>query len=704
MRIRLRMASPQPQPPKPSKLRFGVFEIDLQSRELTKHGVRLKIQEQPFEILCVLLERPGEIVSREELRRRLWPDNTFVEYEDSLNTAVRKLRAVLSDSSDQPRYVETVARRGYRFIAPVVPVIPRSPSGDGSATPVAASGKQTTHRSTRRVWWLLAVLAVALAALLAMPARPMPRLVGIVPLTESGTLHSNQKLLTDGPRLYFTERTNGRWLQKWMPTSGGTAVSIPLPFPADLQDISPDDSELLVRQLLSDTADLWTVSTAGSGLHRLGMRGVVSAAYTRDGHSLLYSQGSDVFICDRDGDNSRRLITLPGDVYGISMSPAGDRLRFYVDQGPTTGVLLWESRSDGTDLHQVLSNWPRPSLEWGGSWNPDGRWFTFNARRGGRRDVWLLRGPGLLHRQPVLVRLTSGPMDFVYPIFSRDGKRIFVVGITQRGELTRYDFKKREFSPFLGGISAEDLAFSPDGKSLLFVSYPDGQLWRAQADGSGRVPLTIPPMMAGWAYWSPDGSRIAFEGKPGPDTPWNAYVVSAQGDIPQLVTEKTNHCGLSWRPDGKSLLIGTPDGKLGLRVVDLEHHSIVPLAGTEGMTEPYLSHNGRYAVVRTKDTTLALFDLVNHQVRQLAEGNQDIGYPRWSADDRYVYFNRFLGTAPAFYRVRVADGFSERIMDLTQFSATGSWGTWSTIAPDGSLLLLRDLGGADIYALDWSER
>jgi len=100
-------------------LRFSVFEVNFASRELFKGGTRLKIQKQPFMILSVLLERPGEVVSRDELRDRLWPDNTFVEYEDSLNTAVRKLRAALSDSSDSPRYVETVAGQGYRFIPPV---------------------------------------------------------------------------------------------------------------------------------------------------------------------------------------------------------------------------------------------------------------------------------------------------------------------------------------------------------------------------------------------------------------------------------------------------------------------------------------------------------------------------------------------------------------------------------------------------------
>jgi DNA-binding winged helix-turn-helix (wHTH) protein len=100
-------------------IRFGVFEADLTAAELRKSGVRIRLQEQPFQVLAYLLERPGEIVSRDELRQKLWPADTFVDFDHSLNTAVNKLREALGDSASSPRYVETLARRGYRFVAPV---------------------------------------------------------------------------------------------------------------------------------------------------------------------------------------------------------------------------------------------------------------------------------------------------------------------------------------------------------------------------------------------------------------------------------------------------------------------------------------------------------------------------------------------------------------------------------------------------------
>jgi TolB-like protein/DNA-binding winged helix-turn-helix (wHTH) protein len=108
-----------PSPPKPRAARFGLFEADFEQRILTKGGLRVRLQEQPFQVLAMLLERPGELVRREEIRQRLWPADTFVEFDDGLNTAVKKLRAAVNDSADNPRFIETVPRRGYRFLAPV---------------------------------------------------------------------------------------------------------------------------------------------------------------------------------------------------------------------------------------------------------------------------------------------------------------------------------------------------------------------------------------------------------------------------------------------------------------------------------------------------------------------------------------------------------------------------------------------------------
>src|SRR6516164_1833060 len=120
-------------------VRFGVFETYLETGDLRKHGLRLKLSEQPFQILAMLLARPGEIVSREELRERLWPSDTFVDFDQGLNNAVMRLREVLGDSSEHPRFIETLPRRGYRFIAPVE----RPNDNTGIAAPGSGAGSSS---------------------------------------------------------------------------------------------------------------------------------------------------------------------------------------------------------------------------------------------------------------------------------------------------------------------------------------------------------------------------------------------------------------------------------------------------------------------------------------------------------------------------------------------------------------------------------
>jgi TolB-like protein/DNA-binding winged helix-turn-helix (wHTH) protein/Tfp pilus assembly protein PilF len=158
---------------------FGGFELDLRSGELRKQGIKVRLQEQPFQVLSMLLERPGEVVTREELRQRLWPEDTFVDFDHSLNTAVNKLREALSDSADAPRFVETLPRRGYRFIAPVEEIPKVAASGHLSPPGIVVSEKpapgvvvdvqemQPKLRSEKRRWVItISVMTTAVLAML----------------------------------------------------------------------------------------------------------------------------------------------------------------------------------------------------------------------------------------------------------------------------------------------------------------------------------------------------------------------------------------------------------------------------------------------------------------------------------------------------------------------------------------------------------
>src|SRR4029077_13534395 len=151
----------------PRFLRFGIFEVDLDAGRLTKHGLRLKLQEQPFQVLAMLLEKPGELVNREELRSRLWP-RTIVDFDHGLNKAINKIRDALGDSAESPRFVETVARRGYRFLADVEAINASSPQSEATAdvgdtdraSPPEPVWKQLRHS---RAWRLFGFPALLLA-------------------------------------------------------------------------------------------------------------------------------------------------------------------------------------------------------------------------------------------------------------------------------------------------------------------------------------------------------------------------------------------------------------------------------------------------------------------------------------------------------------------------------------------------------------
>src|SRR5437660_10094309 len=131
--------------------RFGVFEVDLRGGELRRNGSKVKLQEQPFQILALLLERPGEVVTREDLRKRLWPVDTFVDFDHSLNAAIKRLRNALGDAAENPRFVETVARRGYRFVAPVNGA---GVNGNGSGLhPADKAGEKVSARRFP-IWWI----------------------------------------------------------------------------------------------------------------------------------------------------------------------------------------------------------------------------------------------------------------------------------------------------------------------------------------------------------------------------------------------------------------------------------------------------------------------------------------------------------------------------------------------------------------------
>ena len=562
-------------------VRFGAFEVDLRTGELRKDGVKLKFSGHPFQVLVILLERPGDIVTREELQKRLWSD-TFVDVERNLNTAVNKIREALGDSADSPHFVETLPRRGYRFIAPVetAPAQVDENLIDKRAGDMEKTVKQTEGRHNRFRSWLLAgavILIVGLATAIWYLRRPLPppRLTNPVQLTRDG--RRKNVVGTDGNRLYLNLLEPTAVGQ--VPVSGGQITEIPFDLPSQgglwgISSVSPDGSSLLAFDhfdLFREGARVSIVGILGHPVRYLTES--YAAIFSPDGRSVLYTTPhGDIYSMAAEGGEPRLILASPGkegEMVGrgtgdLSWSPDGSTIRFTRDNE------IWEVSSSGSNPHQLLPGWHASASQWGGQWTLDGEFFLFvsgsigsmnrfpNYNRGGQ--LWAIDERRGRLRPPIAepIQLTSGPMVWGPAVSARDGHMIFSRGMSLRGELVRYDKRSNHFDPYLRGISAEMVAFSRDGTYVAYVTFPDGILWRANRDGTGLLQLTKPPFYPRDVRWSPDGSEIVFtdNSQNGVDA---IYVVPSQGGTPErLIPEQSGpQRMLTWSPDGKKVVYST---------------------------------------------------------------------------------------------------------------------------------------------------
>jgi Tol biopolymer transport system component/DNA-binding winged helix-turn-helix (wHTH) protein len=721
---------------RPRLVRFGAFEADVQTGELRKDGVKLKFSGQPFQVLAILLERPGDVVTREELQTRLWPD-TFVDVERNLNTAVNKIREVLGDSAESPRFVETLPRRGYRFIGEVEPTPPAATPVDsnraansglvGSETPPQVptqidptpkrdAPKDGSHMRFRGWVLTVAVLALFLASLGWYLLRPLPppRISKYERLTHDG--FPKMPAATDGNRLYLNQIVPRTLSQ--VPVAGGNVEPLPVPVNNPmLWDISPDGSTLLVSSL--DGGKLVSVGVLGESHRDLANAPIGSAVWSPDGTSVAYStDNAEIYRARSDGSEVQQFVSAEDQLRNkpaldLAWAPNGSTLRFSKDYE------LWEISSHGSNLHKLLPDWT-PSTYWCcGHWTPDGDFFLFLSGDSLLTRGWWFPGTqlwalderrGLLRRpsaQPI--QLTFGPTRWGAPVPSKDGKKIFARGVTIRGELERYDSQSGEFKPFLAGISAEFLSFSNDGKSVAYVSFPEGILWKANSDGSNPVQLTDPPVYPKSIRWSPDDTRIAFTDEPAKYSNPETYVISSEGGKPQRLLPEVNEpmMDANWSPDGRKMVFsrcncidGINDSKIDIRVLDLASHQVTTLPGSEGMKSPIWSPNGRFIAVLSGalGDDPRVYDLVTKKWSILHIGRSD--WPYWSHDSRSIYFLSGAGAKdPSVVRVSIQTGKIEKVVDLKGFQFSGWFGFWFSLDPTDAPLLLRNVGTEDIYAL-----
>jgi DNA-binding winged helix-turn-helix (wHTH) protein len=361
-----------------------VFELDPKAGELRKKGMKIRLQGQPVEILVMLLERPGATVTREELQEKLWPADTFVDFEQGLNNAMKRLRAALDDDAESPHFIETLPRRGYRFIAPV-----ESSTGIGELQ-VEAPNDSVPKQPSKRPWTLgLAILlggsilvAVLVLAWLFRTPLPSPKIVRTVQLTSDSL--DKLGVATDGSRVYFSEYRNGHWIVAAVSVSGGEVVPIRISFPdAHLINISPDKSELLVTESRFKESPLWLVPVLGGAPRRLGNILAHSGSWSPDGKKFAYTNGGDLYLAKADGSESQRVLpqNLDRSVWAWlpTWSPDGTRLRFErYNMEEHTSTLL-ETTDAADSLHAVFSG---PGVQPGqccSAWTPDGKYYLFTA-------------------------------------------------------------------------------------------------------------------------------------------------------------------------------------------------------------------------------------------------------------------------------------------------------------------------------------
>ncbi len=644
---------------------FGSFEVDLHTGEIRKFGMRVRLQGQPFRVLVALLAKPGEVITREELQHQLWDEHTTVDFERGIATAMSKLRDALGDSADHPRYIETLAKRGFRFIAPVVieppsevpavepaagyepgalaapgtlpeavsPPSQREPPGrdprvegwslSAERIPRVAEGmapdllRRGAHpaRVPAWLWGVSGALAlVALTSLVTWLLAHPPHLLQpsrISQLTQASQIYDGPPnaenlltLVTDGPRIYTSLLVNGVPEIGSLDTSGSAAEAITMPeelSSVSVADISRNGSRLIVR-----------------GRHSRNSEQPLWIV-PRDGSSAL--RVGDVLAHDAtfmpDGES---LLYATGDELDVVRLKSGVSSRyaelpgraFWLRWSPTDSSLRFTLIDPVTHISSLWELDARtrhihplalPGLH--GESVCCGSWST-----DGR--FYVFQATGAIGsdiwamgtgRHAQLLRLTNGPLSYISPLPSRTENAVFFVGLEPPAETRFYNVSLQRFLPAPAFLEhARRVTYSRDGRWVAWVDV-HGRLWRALGqDGSERLQLTPDDLDIFLAQWSPDQSQLVVMARE-PGQTWQLYLVSARGGlVRKVLADQRNLADPDWSTDGTRLVFG--------READLMGKESGP-------------HN------------IELLDLQTMKT-EILPGSTDLFSPRWSPDGRWI--------------------------------------------------------------------
>ena len=592
--------------------------------------------------------------------------------------------------------------------------------GNGHGKSLAAEAVPHARSRSLAIGIAIASVTLVLATMVALGRRPqpdpVPRVVRVIPITNDGqpkltnTPYDFQSpMVTDGARIFFEEQRAVHSAIAEVSTIGGDTELLKMPFrSAQLAGISPDHSQLLLADMYSETATempFYNLPVIGGTAQRIGDLLAQDAAWSPTGEWMVFARKDELILTKQDGTPVRKLVAGMGLPWWPRWSPDGKKLRFTVADPRTQSNSIWEVSPDGSNLRSVFTRGNGPPSECCGTWTHDGKYFVFQSIQDNDASVWISseRNSGFQTEQHP-VRLTTGPMQTYSPLLSIDDKTIYVIGAKHRSELLRYNFKTKEFLPFLTGLSASEVEFSKDGQFIVYVSYPERTLWRAKSDGTRRVQLTSLPFTAWLPRWSPDGTQIAFFGGM-PGKPWKVYLIPSMGGTPQAAWPETlNQGDPNWSPDGNSLVFGRLPWKTGatepcaIYILDFKTRRVSQVEGSEGLFSPRWSPDGKYLMAMKPDSTaILLYSFHLQKWTTIARGL--LSYAAWSRNSKYIYALDFhLPGVTRWVRIRVGDGSVETVADVGNIRQISSG--WTGLGADESPIVGREIGTEEIYALE----
>jgi Tol biopolymer transport system component/DNA-binding winged helix-turn-helix (wHTH) protein len=574
-------------------VRFSVFEADLERRELRKNGVRIKLAEQPFHALRLLLEDAGAVVTRDSFREALWPNEASGDHDQRLNRIVNKIRAALNDSADTPRFVETIPKVGYRFLAgvdrleqyadseaehPPGPAV-RSEVIAAAFVPSTPPGPVHENRSWRSPWMLITAALVTCALAVGLSTRVAARthgngkkaLLQPVPLTTYVGSELNPSLSPDASHVAFAwngESNDGYHIYT-ASTMGGGARQLTHDAASDAAPAwSPDGREIaFLRNSGPAIAEVWTIHPDGSNPVKLReiRRPAVdpSLTWTHDQKSLIIAQRSRsngvpvLFRISTANGEETQITSAPAGQFAGDLSPAvspdGTRLAFTRATSPSwRDVFVVRLSEDNLPFGDPVRLTDKQNNIDYVAWTPDGKSLVFSGAAMPSTPHHLFRveaGSGAARSE-----VTELGIEGDRPTLAGTPFRLAYVrtNIEQSSvwRLDRNDKQTRKTRLISSTQRDFTTALSPDGRQIVFSSIRSGQteVWISQTDGSNLRRLTSKG--AKEPRWSPDGRRIAFVSDRLGQS--DIYVLNLDtGNTQRLSSDGASHLKPSWSRDGR---------------------------------------------------------------------------------------------------------------------------------------------------------